>query len=98
VNPEGGKFQSEGIAAAHLDHRTPHDERALLFDAFRRRDIRMLISVGVLAMGFDVPDVGCVILADDIRFAIKIGTIGSWISLAFVHRNRHTTSDARRES
>lgn len=57
------EFQSEGVTAAHLDYRTSHDDRAELFDAFRARHIRVLISVGVLSLGFDVPDVGCVIQA-----------------------------------
>lgn len=56
-------FQSEGIAAAHLDAYTNAEERRNLIAAFRAAEIRILSSVNVLGIGFDVPDAACLILA-----------------------------------
>lgn len=56
-------FEAVGVAVGHLDAYTPADERKTLVDAFRAREIRILSSVDVLGIGFDVPDASCLILA-----------------------------------
>lgn len=56
-------FLAADIAAAHIEDRTPEKERRRLIDGFRNGEIRILSSVGVLAIGFDVPDASCLILA-----------------------------------
>lgn len=56
-------FLADGIAAAHIEDRTPDQERREIISAFRAGDIKILSSVGVLAIGFDVPDASCLILA-----------------------------------
>ena len=56
-------FLAEGIAAAHIDDRTPETQRRDLIEGFKAREIRVLSSVGVLAIGFNVPDASCLILA-----------------------------------
>ena len=56
-------FAAAGVAVAHLDGHTPDHERQRLIGAFRAGDIRILTSVYVLGIGFDVPDASCLILA-----------------------------------
>lgn len=56
-------FVAEGILAAHIEDRTPADERQELIAAFNRKEIRILSSVGVLSIGFDSPIASCGILA-----------------------------------
>lgn len=56
-------FLAADVPAAHLDAYTPKDERKRIIAAFRAREIRVLSSVMVLGIGFDVPDAACLILA-----------------------------------
>ena len=56
-------FAQEGIASAHIDDGTPEAERAEMFKDFESGKIKVVCSVGVLAIGFDAPWVSCVILA-----------------------------------
>ena len=56
-------FLAEGVSAAHLDAYTPQEERRQIIDAFRAGEVRVLSSVNVLGIGFDVPDAACGILA-----------------------------------
>jgi DNA repair protein RadD len=46
-----------------LDFRTSGKERFRIIQRFRRGEIQVLSSVNVLAVGFDVPDASCAILA-----------------------------------
>ncbi|EXJ10914.1 putative helicase [Imhoffiella purpurea] len=56
-------FEAVGVSIAHIDAYTPDDERREIVAAFKAREIRMLTSVNVLGIGFDVPDASCLILA-----------------------------------
>ena len=57
------EFAGDGIPSAVVTGHTRHDHREELFASFRRGEIKVLVSVGVLALGFDVPDVACVVQA-----------------------------------
>jgi superfamily II DNA or RNA helicase len=57
------EFEDAGIDAAFVLDDTPDEERAELFARFDGREIRVLCSVGVLAVGFDAPIASCAILA-----------------------------------
>ena len=57
------RFVDAGIAAGHLDGETPIDERVQLLQALASGAIRVLCSVGVLTEGWDLPGLGCIILA-----------------------------------
>lgn len=57
------RFLREGVTAEHLDAYTPWDERRSIIKRFRDGDTRVLTSVGVLSLGFDAPEVQCVIMA-----------------------------------
>ena len=56
-------FEAEGVTVAHLDAYTKSDERKRLIGGFRDGSIKILTSVNVLGIGFDVPDAACLILA-----------------------------------
>ncbi|CAG9264418.1 putative DNA/RNA helicase, superfamily II [Paraburkholderia unamae] len=57
------EFAEAGIAAAWVLDETPDEERSDLFARFDSREIRVLCSVGVLAIGFDAPIAACAVLA-----------------------------------
>lgn len=63
------QFQTAGINVFAYSYKTPDDERAKLVTEFRKPDsqIRGLISPVALTKGFDVPDIGCVIMARPLR-------------------------------
>lgn len=56
-------FRAAGIAAEHLDGKTPTDERDAILTRLREGTTRVVSNVGVLTEGWDEPLVGCVILA-----------------------------------
>ncbi|NEV61655.1 DEAD/DEAH box helicase [Thiorhodococcus minor] len=56
-------FEAAGVAVAHIDAYSNADERKTIIEGFKTRDIRILTSVNVLGIGFDVPDAACLILA-----------------------------------
>lgn len=57
------QFLAAGVQARVVLDDTDDDERAALFAAFDRRQVQVLCSVGVLAIGFDSPIASCAILA-----------------------------------
>jgi DNA repair protein RadD len=58
-----GEFNEAGVDAAFVLDETPDEERTGLLARFDRREIRVLCSVTVLAIGFDAPIASCAILA-----------------------------------
>lgn len=67
------QFNESGVNAAVFCANTSADEREMLLREYRKEDstLRILISVAALAKGFDVPDVGCVILARPLRKSLS---------------------------
>jgi AraC-like DNA-binding protein len=57
------RYNQAGIAAAHLDGRTPDKVRAETIAAFRRGEIRVLANCNLFDEGFDLPSLGCVQIA-----------------------------------
>lgn len=57
------EFNSEGIAAEHIDMRTSQDDRRAMFERFRRGETHVLCSIVVLGVGFDEPAASCAVLA-----------------------------------
>ena len=55
-------FDAEGIVAAHLDGSTPAWERKQKLADFAAGRIQVLSNVALFTEGFDLPDIGCVIL------------------------------------
>lgn len=55
-------FIRSGINAAHIDGKTPKNERDDLINKFREGDIKVLCNVDIIGEGFDVPDCSTVIM------------------------------------
>ena len=56
------QFNNNGIKAMHIDGTTPQNERKRIVDMFRRGEITVLCNCDLISMGFDMPDIGCVML------------------------------------
>lgn len=56
-------FEKAGVAADYIEDKTPQAERKRIFDDLRSGRLSVLCSVGVVAIGFDMPEVSCLILA-----------------------------------
>ena len=55
-------FVENGINAVHFDGTTPYSERKEIVDKFRSGEITVLCNCDLISMGFDMPDIGCVML------------------------------------
>lgn len=80
------QFMAAGVACELYTAHTPNETRAEIVGEFRKPDsqIRGLISVAALAKGFDVPDIGAVILARPLRnsFAEHIQMLGRGLRIS----------------
>lgn len=56
-------FKDAGLPSKAIHGDTPMDERAEAYEMLRRGEIRILTSVGVLTEGFDIKNIGMVIMA-----------------------------------
>lgn len=54
-------FNDAGIAAAHIDGKTPKQARSDIIRKFRTGEIAVMCNYSLIVEGFDVPDAGCVI-------------------------------------
>jgi superfamily II DNA or RNA helicase len=57
------EFQLSGVAAEHLDGSTPAAERDAILARFAKGTTEVVCNVGVLTEGWDLPEIGCVIVA-----------------------------------
>ena len=55
-------FCNAGINAVHFDGTTPYAERKEIVERFRAGDINVLCNCDLISMGFDMPDIGCVVM------------------------------------
>ena len=55
-------FCKAGISAVHFDGSTPYAERKNIVDRFRSGEIEVLCNCDLISMGFDMPDIGCVVM------------------------------------
>lgn len=55
-------FRAAGINAVHFDGSTPYAERKAIVDLFRAGEIQVLCNCDLISMGFDMPDIGCVLM------------------------------------
>lgn len=70
-------FLSEGVAAEHVDGYADADERRAIIDRFRSGETKVLSSVNVLGIGFDVPSAACAVLArPTLSLALHIQQVG----------------------
>jgi superfamily II DNA or RNA helicase len=56
-------FRHVGVAAEHVDAKTPAPERAATFARFRAGTTQVLTNCFLAAYGFDLPELSCVVLA-----------------------------------
>ena len=61
------RFRHAGIQAAHLDANTDPHERALMLSDLRSGAIEVVCNFGVLTEGWDLPELGAVIIARPTR-------------------------------
>jgi DNA repair protein RadD len=52
-----------GVVAEHIDGNTDADERRRILAGFKSRTVDVVSNYGVLTEGFDMPDIGCIVLA-----------------------------------
>lgn len=57
------EFQHSGVSAGYIDGETPNDERHEIFAAMVAGEMRVLCSVDVVSMGWDMPQASCGIIA-----------------------------------
>lgn len=57
------RFREAGIAAEHLDGTTPTADRDAILRRLERGETRVVVNVGVLCEGWDMPSVKCLVLA-----------------------------------
>ena len=57
------EFVRAGVRAEHVDGTTPIDERAAILARLATGEIEVVTNCMVLTEGFDLPDIGCIILA-----------------------------------
>lgn len=56
-------FRSAGIPAEHADADTPDDERERLIGDLKIGKIKVLVNVGIMCTGVDIPHASCLIMA-----------------------------------
>jgi len=69
------KFQAAGVAAGFVYGDMDEDDRRSTIAAFSNGQLKVLVNVGILHEGFDVPDTECAIIAR------PIGTQGLWLQI-----------------
>jgi DNA repair protein RadD len=57
------RFREVGVAAEHVDGKTPVLERDAIFHRLRSGDTRVVSNMGIATEGTDIPEVKCAILA-----------------------------------
>ena len=65
------QFCFRGIAAEHIDCTTSDEDRKLILDRLRAGVTKVVSNCAVLAEGFDLPDLECMILARPTRSLIR---------------------------
>ncbi len=57
------EFGRSGVAAAHVDGGTPTDERDAILARLAAGSLEVVVNCGVLTEGFDLPTIGCIVMA-----------------------------------
>lgn len=74
-------FRAAGISAAHIDAKTPDDERERLLDDFRAGRLTLISNVGLFTEGTDLPMIECVILKMTMSVLLYQQMIGRGVRL-----------------
>jgi superfamily II DNA or RNA helicase len=57
------EFLRSGVLAEHIDGSTPADERDAILKGLADGSVEIVVNCAVLTEGFDLPDIGCIVLA-----------------------------------
>lgn len=57
------EFRKAGVRAEHIDATTPKADRDGILALLARGDISVVCNCSILTEGFDLPDIGCIVLA-----------------------------------
>ena len=57
------EFIKSGVKAEHIDGSTPKDERDDILARLASGELEVVVNCAVLCEGFDLPDIGCIVLA-----------------------------------
>ena len=61
------EFIKSGVRAAHIDGKTPKDQRDQILERLSSGDVELVTNCMVLTEGWDQPDVSCIVLARPTR-------------------------------
>lgn len=56
-------FKEAGVAAEHLDARTPNEDRKAILERLKRGTTQVLTNCDILSYGWDCPPISCAVLA-----------------------------------
>lgn len=57
------KFNAMGVRCEHMDANTSDTEREAIFDRLRKGETKIIMNVGILGVGVDLPLVSCILMA-----------------------------------
>jgi len=79
-----GRYNAEGISAAHIDAKTPVAERKKVLDDFRNKIIKVVSNVEIITEGFDFPECEVVQLARPTKsLSLYLQMVGRVMRTAF---------------
>ena len=82
------RFEEVGVRSEYMDGETPREERRPIFDRFRAGETRIIVNVGVLVAGVDLPTVSCLIDARPTKSRMRyVQVIGRGLRTAEGKRN-----------
>lgn len=55
------QFRKAGIRAAHVDGKTPQEDRDAIFNMYRSGELDVICNVGIATTGTDLPETECII-------------------------------------
>ena len=61
------EFNSHGYSAEYVDCNTPDEQRQEMFDRVRAGKTKVIVNVGIVSVGIDIPNLECVVLARPTR-------------------------------
>jgi DNA repair protein RadD len=71
------RFNAAGIPAAFIVDDTPQNERENAFNGIRNGTLKVLVNCAVLTRGFDLPELGCLVLAKPTKcYRVYIQMVG----------------------
>ena len=71
------EFNGHGYSAEYVDCDTPDEQRQELFDRVRAGKTKVIVNVGIVSVGIDIPNLECVVLARPTRkIAMYLQCIG----------------------